>query len=660
MFRFGKCLVVGLAICLWAAPAAWATVAVGFQPVSPDELNLKSEPLAPGAPAIILFRQVDRDDNGRTSHEDNYFRIKILTEAGRKHADVEIPFFKTQNDVVGIHARTISPDGSIVNFDGKIFEKILVKGKDFKYLAKTFTLPNVQVGGIIEYYFTYDYKELVLYDSHWILSQELFTKAAKFSLKPYAGNAYNPFKMRWTWQGLPPGTGQPAEGPDNIIRLEAHNIPAFPLEDFMPPENELKARVDFIYSLEAFESDPAKFWKKFGKKRNDELESFIGKRKAMEQAVAEIVAPGDSPETKLAKIYSRVQQIRNTSYEAQKTEQEQKREKEKAAGNVEEVWKKQSGSGSQLTWLFLALARAAGIEAYGMWVPDRFNYFFNPQGMDSQRLDANVVVVKLNGKDVFCDPGAAFQPFCMLPWSETGVVGLKLDKEGGSWLKTSMPESSESSIQRKAELRLTESGELEGKLAVTFTGLESSRRRVEMRLADDTERKKVLEDEVKESIPAGCDVELTNNPDWKSSSPTMVAEFTIKVPGWISGAGRRALMPVGVFSAPEKHMFDHAERVHPVYFRFPFQRVDDVYIDLPLGWQISVLPPPQKRDAHTILYTSKAENNKGTLHLNRVLNVDILLLDPKYYPTLRTFFQGVRTADEQQAILQPAGIGAGN
>ena len=56
----------------------------GFQPVSPEELKMTSEPLAPGAPAIILYRQVDRDDNGQTTHEDNYVRIKILTEEGRK------------------------------------------------------------------------------------------------------------------------------------------------------------------------------------------------------------------------------------------------------------------------------------------------------------------------------------------------------------------------------------------------------------------------------------------------------------------------------------------------------------------------------------------------------------------------------------------------
>jgi len=125
-------------------PIAWA--GIGFQPVLPDELKMTSDPQAPGAPAIILCRQMDRDDNGRTSHEDHYYRIKILTEAGRKYADVEIPFFQDFENIVNIHARTIRPDGLIVDFDGKIFDKVLHKAKGVKYRAKTFALPDVQVG----------------------------------------------------------------------------------------------------------------------------------------------------------------------------------------------------------------------------------------------------------------------------------------------------------------------------------------------------------------------------------------------------------------------------------------------------------------------------------------------------------------------------------
>jgi hypothetical protein len=142
-----------------------------FQPVSAEELALKTEPLAPGAPAIILFRQLDSDDNSTAStprHEDNYIRIKILTQDGLRYASVEVPFLKNSEDIVNLKARTIMPDGSIVNFDGKILEKFLYQAREVKHFAKTFTVPDVQVGGIVEYYYTCNFHEDHPYESHWV------------------------------------------------------------------------------------------------------------------------------------------------------------------------------------------------------------------------------------------------------------------------------------------------------------------------------------------------------------------------------------------------------------------------------------------------------------------------------------------------------------
>jgi len=635
-----------------------ATVRAGFQPVSPEELKITSEPLAPGASAIILYRQVDRDDNGRTSHEDDYFRIKILTEEGRKYGNVEIPYSKERENVVGIHARTIKPDGSIVNFDGKVFEKTLVKGRGFRYLAKTFTLPDVEVGSIIEYFCTYDLSEKYIFDSHWILSDELFTKNARFSLKPYKSN-YVPVNLRWSWQGLPAGI-EPKQEPDRVVRMEVSNIAAFQTEDFMPPPEELKARVDFIYEEELPERDADGFWKKVGKKRNGQLEGFVGKRKAMEEAVAQVVSPNDPPEVKLRKIYDRVQKIRNTSYEIRKTEEEEKREKEKPAENVEDVWKRGYGNGVQLTWLYLALVRAAGFEAYGCWVSDRRQYFFNPKMMQSGKLDANVVLVKLNGKDLYFDPGAEFTPFGLLTWSETGVAGLKLDKDGGTWVQTTLPASSESRMERKAQLKLSDTGDLEGKLTVTYSGLEAMYHRLDVRHADEVERKKFLEDRVKTQVPAAVEAELTNKPDWNSSGTPLVAEFDVKIPGWASNAGRRVVLPAAIFTGVEKHIFEHANRVHPIYFEYPYEKDDDVSIELPSGWQVSSVPPAHVQDGHVVAYSIKVENGKDTLHLTRKLSVDFLILDSKYYLALRNFYQVVRTGDEEQIVLQPGAAKASN
>jgi hypothetical protein len=422
----------------------------------------------------------------------------------------------------------------------------------------------------------------------------------------------------------------------------------------------LKFRVDFEYSESTVELDPARFWKQRGKKLNGLVESFLGKPKSLEQEVARIVSPSDSLEVKARKLYARVQQLRNTSFEVEKTDQEQKRAKAKEGGNAEQLLKLGYGDGGDITWTYLALLHAAGIEAYPVWVSSRSEYFFNPQLMNAKQLNSNVVLLKLDGKEVYCDPGTAFVPFGLLPWGETAVAGLKLDKDGGSWIKTTLPESALSKIGRKAEMKLLDDGTLAGKVTVTFSGLEAMSRRLEERNEDEAARKKYLEDQLREYIPAGIDVDLTNKPEWTNPSLPLVAIYDLKVPGWALAAGHRALVPVGLFSATEKQLFEHASRVHPVYFHYPFLKEDDVSIDLPLGWKVTSVPKELNQDAKAVAYALKVQDDKGTLHLTRVLRCDLLMIEAKLYPTLRTFFQTVRTGDEEQVIVQPGAAAAAN
>ncbi len=625
-------------------------------PIDPAELKMTSEPLAPGAPAIYLYRQVDRNDKAIGSTEHDYLRIKILTEEGRKYANIEIPFFKGSYRVSGIHARTIRPDGTIVNFDGKVYENTIVKSKTEKYLAKTFSMPEATVGSIVEYSYDKDFEENFLFTSRWILSEELFTKHAKFSLKPYTEY---PWRVMWiSPAGLPKDTVPAKQEPNHLIWMEANNIPAFQTEDHMPPENELKFRVNFIYNEGEPEMNPDRYWANFGKKQNGYVEEFVNKRKAMEQAVAQIVSPSDPPMAKLQKIYARTQQVRNLSYEVSKTEQEQKRDKLKEGSNVEVLWKNQYGSGWDITWLFLGLARAAGFEAYGCRVSGRSEYFFSKGRLNSAELDSNVVLVKVDGKELYLDPGAAFTPFGLLPWMETGVIGLKLDKEGGKWITTSLPDSDASRIERKGDLKLTEDGSLEGKLTVTWTGLEGMWRRIDQRNEDETSRKKFLEDDVKESIALGSDVELVKQPDWKSSETALTAEFTLKVPGFATAAGRKVLLPASLFSASEKHLFEHAERVYPIYFAYPFKKIDNITIDLPIGWKTTTLPQPVDLDLKGAEFKLNVEDQKGLLHIQRELRIDVMIAPKDLYPSIRGFYQRVRTEDDQQIMVLPGAASA--
>jgi hypothetical protein len=612
---------------------------------------MTSEPAAPGAPAIILVRSVRRDDSGKTAHEDDYYRIKILTEEGRKYGHVELPYVQGSSEIRDIHARTIKPDGSIVDFDGQVFTKSIVKARGLKYLAKTFSLPEVQPGCVIEYFYTLHLSEAYAIDSHWILSNELFTKAANFSLKPYTPNIL-PYRLWWVRQNMPAGAPPIKEDPYHIIGLHVANIPAFPTENLMPPEDELKARVDFSYSFDGPDTNLHRFWSNAGKRMNSQLEAFIGKGKSMEQAVSEIVQPNDPPEVKLRKIYARVQQMRET--------EEEKREKEKEARNVEEVWKRGYADGTQLNWLYLALVRAAGFEAYGVMLADREHYFFDPKLMQSEKLDASLVLVKLNGKDIFCDPGSAFTPFGLLPWPKTRVQGLQLDNNGGTWIQSLASTSEQARTERRADLTLSDTGDLEGKLTVTFGDMEGAGLRREEQLEDETERKSYLENMVKGYIPAASEVKLTNQPDWNSFAAPLVVAFNIKVPGWASGVGPHVMVPVGLFSAREKHVFDPAQRVYPIYVEYPYAEVDDINIQIPAGWQVSRLPSGWQFPGHVSTYSLKVENNKEKLHVARTLTIDFTYLETKYYAALRDYFQQIKTTDEQPIVLERGAARVGN
>jgi len=611
---------------------------------------MTSEPKALGAPAIFLYRQVDRDDNGAS--EAVYARIKILTEEGRKYADVEVPFDQATEGIHAIQARTIHPDGSIVKFDGTVYEKPIVQARGVKWLAKTFTLPDVQVGSIVEYRYRHELQSGFVFNSRWILSQELFTKDAKFSLEPSRN-----FQLRYSWPiGLPIGTDGPKkEG--SKIRLESRNVPAFAIEEYMPPEDELKFRVDFIYVSDfdpVPDKDPGVFWAKYGKRIYHDVDNFVGERRAMMEAVAQIVEPGDSPEVKLHKIYDRTLRIRNLSFERRISQQEADRENLKTAKNVEDLWKRGYGDGNQITWLFLALVRAAGIPADPVIVATRDVRFFNYRVQNPADLNSNVVLVTLDGKQMFLDPGTAFAPFGLLPWSETAVRGLRLDKDGGTWVDTPLTETEESRVERKGRLKLTADGTLEGKMTVTFTGQESLWRRLEERNEDDAARKQFLEDEIKADVPTGIVVELTNQPDWNSAAPALVAEYDLKIPGWASIAGQRAIMPVGLFGGREKQTFQHQTRRYALYFGFRHQSADDVTIELPSNWQMNNSPPPTRENRGIVDYASSIDAGKGSLRLKRELSVATLLVDAKDYGTMQSFFEIVRTGDEKQIVLTPA------
>ena len=60
-----------------------------FQQPTKEELQMTSDPNAPGAAAVYLYREERTDDN--LHYHSYYERIKVLTEKGKELATIRIP-----------------------------------------------------------------------------------------------------------------------------------------------------------------------------------------------------------------------------------------------------------------------------------------------------------------------------------------------------------------------------------------------------------------------------------------------------------------------------------------------------------------------------------------------------------------------------------------
>lgn len=619
--------------------------------VTAQERELKEVPGDPGALAIQLFFADYRNDDSQTQFF--YHRIKILTEEGKKYANVEIPILPLYH-FVDVQARTIHPDGSIVEFTDKPFEKILGKTRDIKFVAKTFTLPDVTVGSIIEYKYRYDWAKYV-FDTTWSIQHDLFTVKEHFSLIASKRQLITRHAKsdgsrlaHVVYGNIPP----PKRTPGGAIELELENVPAFKSEEYAPPATDLKPIVRFFYGGDEIKS-PEAFWQDYGRAWFGQSEHFIGNRDSIRNAASQAMGNETDPEKKLRKLYARAQQTRNLSFERRRTRQEEKKEELKENENASDVLERGYGTHNDISRLFVALARGAGFDAQLVRAPDRKQYFFKMNYLSASQLGSEIVVVKLNGNDLFLDPGTEFCPFGLVRWIHTSDKGLKLDSNGGTFVVITPAVAEQSQIHRVAHVTLAPDGSLKGSLNVEFKGNSALERRLGALQDDDAGRRKELEDEAKAWLPEGALAALENVQGWEDTDDLLRVHYKIEVPAFAAVAGKRLLIPSALFrTTRQKLAFQHKERRYPVYFSFAYQEMDNLILTVPEGYMAESVPTAQDvKLAFTRFATARSFTNNQFVS-KRALIVNGIVFSVSQYPDLKGFFDKLQAADEEQLVLQ--------
>jgi len=633
--------------------------ATDFPPISDEDIKFKEVPGQPGAPAAILFHE-EIDDDAKNHDHMTYERIKILTEAGRRYATVVLPFYRNYSDITNVSGRTIHADGTIVPFDGTVLDKIIFNERGRKLKTKSFTLPDVQVGSIIEYRYYFRYSDERLFAPRWVLQNELWQKKIHYKFIFYPINP--PFHEviiqhgltanGVSWSANVPKELQPKEptalpGRDAFYEVNGSDIKAFISEPFMPDSDQFKYYIHFYYATARNQDE---FWKQEGKFWSKDVEHFLSKNNGVAQQVSQLVSPSDTPEQKVKKIYDFVAHLDNDSFMPRRTEQEIKLLGIKDRG-ASDILQQKSGDRFDITRLFVAMVRAAGIPARMMEVTSREDNFFEPTLLSADQLDAELAIVQINGKDVFLDPGSKYCPYGMLDWRLTATKGLEETDHGTAIADTPSPAYNDAVVERIGRFVMNDDGSVEGNIRVVYIGQGAITHRQTAMKTDDAGRKKDLEDEVRAWLPSGADVKLTVEPVWDGYTKDFSAQFHVQT-SMAANAGKRVLLPGLVFQVNDKPRFPSNERVNGVYLYYPSREIDEVSITIPQSMDIENLPQNENVRRDYALYITEWSRQARTVTVKRDVAMGGFVFPVTEYKELKGFYDKVKAGDDQQAVLK--------
>jgi hypothetical protein len=649
-----------LLLCFLAAfPAVTRAAGDGWKPIDPADLAMKSPIVEKDADAEALFWEVRVDDNPDIDLIFNhYIRVKVFTERGREsQSKIDLLFGKiygTETKIHDIEARTIRTDGSIVVLKKEdVFERTIVKGSGLKYKAKSFAMPAVEPGCIIEY----RWKEVrVNTGAHYIRLQfqrEIPVQRVHYLIRPKAipGYGFNSITLH--------GTPSPwVKEKGGFYSTTMANMPAVIDEARMPPEDQIKTWTLVFYHRERVDKiDPDKYWFELGKSFYDRTKSFIKPNGDVKQMSASLIANAETDEEKLESLFNFCREkIKNASNDAADLTPEE-RAKRKENKSPSDTLKRGIGDGGDIDLLFAALATAAGFDARIALASDRSDLFFDKSIPNAYFVDPRLIAVNVAGNWKFFKPGYNYIPYGMLPWQSEGLQALISDPKQPVWVNTPISSHEKSQIKRTAKLTLSDDGTMEGDITIEYTGHSGWLRKEDMDEESETEREEGLRDEIKAQMSAAeiTDIKIENVTD---QVKPLVISYRIRFPGYAQRTGKRLFFQPAFFQHGRGPLFATAARRYPVYFHYPWSEKDDVQVQLPKGYALDSADAPSPFGAKGISeYTPQlsASTDGSTLIFKRNFYFGdgaSVLYPPEGYSQLKNYFDTLHKQDNHGVALK--------
>jgi len=638
-----------------------------WRPITDAEI--KSAPVVdPDADAEAIFWEVKIDNSssdGLTRR--HYVRVKIFTERGReRYSKFDIQYIRGIK-IKDLAARVIKSDGTIVEV-GKadIFDREIIKTSGLKVKAKSFAVPNIEPGVIVEY----RYKEVI--DGGNAVGMRLdFQKDIPVQNLSYYYKTYDKKEPKTQSYNFTGTSFQ--KGSDGYYLAQRTNIPAFKEEPRMPPENMVKpwmlltgtetALTGFTGTGITFvvkdPTNPSKYWGAVGSQQLPRVKAMLeaAKDKEMKSLAEQIVAGANTPEEKLAKIYSYCQtQISNTDYDPTITDE--MRAKLPVFKDFPDMIKRRSGNYYRINMLFGVLATVAGLEATYVLGSNRSEMFFDPTMTNDDLISFAGIGIKLGEGYKLFNPGIKYAPYGELPWSREDSWALFIGEKEFNWQQTGYAPPAKTGLKRTGKFRLLEDGTLEGDVDIELTGHRALSFRLDYYDESQDKRESAVKDEVKRRL-SQAEVSAVSIENLEDTSRPLIQHFKVRIPAYAQKTGKRLFFQPGFFESGESPLFSSADRKFDIFFAYPWSENDTIEIKYPSNFDLDNGDSPaavfdnSKITSDTV--SIKVDKTNSVIFYNRQFYFGEggrVLFKSNYYAPLKSLWDAINKTDTHQLSLK--------
>ena len=653
-----------LLLLLAALPAAAqsrAAIDTTWLPVTDAERSLASPVVEKNAGVEALFwtihvqDEMSSDGRGYERVLNHYVRLKVFDEKGKeKAATLDIPFEEKIN-ILNLAARTIKPDGAVLELaKDAVFERELLRASGIRVKAKSFAMPGVEPGVIVEYRWKEVRPEVNLY-MHLQLQREFPAQRVAYYVKPLSRPGLQ-MAVRVFNIDPPPLKLEP----NGFNSLTVENVPAFHSEPMMPAEPNVRPWA-LIYYYDGRTREPGKYWADEGKRIYDEWKQPVKINDDIKRAAAAATEGVAGEEEKAAALIRYIHKNLREYSSRQVTAAERQRIAEdlrKGHRTSVEILKSGIATSSELNVVFAAMASCAGLEARPAFLADRNSLQFRPELTDVYFLHRTNMAVHLGDAWKLYDVGGATLPPSMIPWRDEGVTILVTDPKLPRFIQSPISPPELSATARAAHMTLADDGSLEGDVEESYTGHAASTLRGEMAGRSEGSQREVVRGTIRKMF-ATAEMSKIVIENLDDAEKPLKVRYHVKMPGYAQRTAKRILLQPLLFQHGAAPLFSSTERRHAIEFHHAWTESDRIEIQFPVGFVLDSGDVPRamnfdKLGSYAIKMAVQGGNRliaTRDLTFGRQGN---LVFPRESYPQLKLAFDEIHDRDSHVITLKAA------